>query len=102
MQAQIAPSILSANFARLGDECRAVLNAGADMIHFHQLEGDFNGDGGVSIFDFGVFAYYFGQSVPDNAPRFADLNGDGGVSIFDFSVWSASFGVSIVPEPQTP
>src|ERR1700740_1454482 len=31
---RIAPSILSANFARLGDEVAAVVAAGADMIHF--------------------------------------------------------------------
>mgnify|MGYP001546925343 CR=1 FL=1 len=30
----IAPSILSADFARLGDECDKVLAAGADIIHF--------------------------------------------------------------------
>ncbi len=30
----IAPSILSADFARLGDEVRAVLAAGADWVHF--------------------------------------------------------------------
>ena len=31
---KIAPSILSADFARLGEEVDAVLNAGADSIHF--------------------------------------------------------------------
>ncbi len=30
---EIAPSILSADFARLGDEVRAVIEAGADLIH---------------------------------------------------------------------
>ena len=30
----IAPSILSANFATLGEEVVNVLNAGADWIHF--------------------------------------------------------------------
>ena len=30
----IAPSILSADFARLGEEVDSVLLAGADMIHF--------------------------------------------------------------------
>jgi ribulose-phosphate 3-epimerase len=30
----IAPSILSADFARLGEEVRAVLEAGADVVHF--------------------------------------------------------------------
>ena len=30
----IAPSILSADFARLGDEVQSVLAAGADVVHF--------------------------------------------------------------------
>jgi ribulose-phosphate 3-epimerase len=30
----IAPSILSADFARLGDEVQNVLAAGADVVHF--------------------------------------------------------------------
>ena len=34
----IAPSILAANFARLGDEVDAVLEAGADMVHFDVMD----------------------------------------------------------------
>ena len=34
----IAPSILSADFARLGDEVRAVIAAGADRIHFDVMD----------------------------------------------------------------
>ncbi|MFP6826291.1 MAG: ribulose-phosphate 3-epimerase [Pseudohongiellaceae bacterium] len=37
----IAPSILSANFARLGDEVNAVLNAGADVIHFDVMDNHY-------------------------------------------------------------
>jgi len=33
----IAPSILSADFAKLGEEVKAVLDAGADWIHFDVL-----------------------------------------------------------------
>ncbi|RUO32577.1 ribulose-phosphate 3-epimerase [Aliidiomarina soli] len=37
----IAPSILSADFARLGEEVDAVLAAGADVIHFDVMDNHF-------------------------------------------------------------
>ena len=37
----IAPSILSADFARLGDEVDAVLGAGADIVHFDVMDNHF-------------------------------------------------------------
>ncbi len=38
---RIAPSILSADFARLGDEIRAIDRAGADYIHVDVMDGHF-------------------------------------------------------------
>lgn len=37
----IAPSILSANLARLGEEAAAVLEAGADAVHFDVMDNHF-------------------------------------------------------------
>ena len=37
----IAPSILSADFARLGEECVNVLNSGADVIHFDVMDNHY-------------------------------------------------------------
>ena len=35
---KIAPSILSADFARLGEDVSNVLKAGADIVHFDVME----------------------------------------------------------------
>ena len=40
-EVQVAPSILSADFARLGDEVETVLNAGARVIHVDVMDGRF-------------------------------------------------------------
>ena len=38
---QIAPSILAANFASLGEEVEAITEAGADLIHVDVMDGHF-------------------------------------------------------------
>lgn len=38
---RIAPSILSADFARLGEEVRNVIDAGADLIHFDVMDNHY-------------------------------------------------------------
>jgi ribulose-phosphate 3-epimerase len=41
MSYRIAPSILSADFARLGEEVQAVARAGADLIHFDVMDNHY-------------------------------------------------------------
>jgi ribulose-phosphate 3-epimerase len=38
---RIAPSLLSADFARLGEEVRAVIKAGADLVHFDVMDNHY-------------------------------------------------------------
>jgi len=38
---RIAPSILSANFAKLGEEVRSVIAAGADIVHFDVMDNHY-------------------------------------------------------------
>jgi ribulose-phosphate 3-epimerase len=41
MKPWIAPSILSADFARLGEEVQAVIDAGADLVHFDVMDNHY-------------------------------------------------------------
>ena len=41
MNSRIAPSILSADFTRLGEEVRRVIDAGADLIHFDVMDNHY-------------------------------------------------------------
>jgi len=41
MTIKIAPSLLAANFARLGEDVQQAIDAGADLIHFDVMDGQF-------------------------------------------------------------
>jgi hypothetical protein len=65
---------------------------------FHQLEADWNGDAGISVFDFTSYSYWFGTSIVEApfGPQYVDINNDDGISVFDFTGYSEKFGAEVV------
>ncbi|MEM7542580.1 MAG: ribulose-phosphate 3-epimerase [Pseudomonadota bacterium] len=86
----IAPSILSADFARLGEDTQAVLDAGADMVHFDVMDNHYVPNLTVgpmvcqALRDFGITAPIDVHLMVDPVDRLIEAFADVGATIITF------------------
>lgn len=87
---QIAPSILSADFARLGDDVSAVLEAGADLVHFDVMDNHYVPNLTIgpmvcqALRDFGITAPIDVHLMVQPVDALIGLFADAGASIITF------------------
>ena len=98
---KIAPSILSADFSRLGEEITAVEKAGADLLHIDVMDGHFVKN--ITIGPLVVKAVKKISSLPldthlmiENPERYVEAFAKAGSSIISFHIETTSDPLSLI------
>ena len=93
MNPLIAPSILAADFARLGDEVQGVLDAGADVIHFDVMDNHY-----VPNLSFGPVVFHSLKRQFKDTPFDVHLMVEPVESMIDAFLKAGASYISIHPE----